>query len=548
MEENIINNAWEVKSSELKIAEAKIILVPIGQLNPHPDNRPLGTNEDKIKQLKSLMEQNGFDSSHPLVIRPYLSGYQILEGEHRYAAAKSLGYLQMPCVVRAYEDTEALIQLVLGNIQSDNKPLEIGLNALKVVQKDNKKGYSAAAYAKRLGMSETSVRRYINASEVYQFIKLQLPEGTSIVDEVYKLEEIHKTPQTDWGWLHDFVQKNEISQKQTAEICNIIKEIKTEKPEIYTLFDFLAIRQEIANAYLKGQKNIGDTYKDLFQTTEDCIENLEESIEVFEYNVLLDAVQGEKVLLREWYIAQLKNLKLLTKQNVLETYKDALQLKRNGSKDEAERTAYYFRDKKNSKEREEQERLEREMRSVQAGDWWQLGNHFLYCGEAASPEFVSKIPANTALAYLYQPSLEHWLFDFLGNKVRNVAISLPIAGLQNAFKMINIPYRWSFSTQIEAGSWLPTLIFSTQNATSPQVDCWNIDKLEKSYDLTRPIVENLTRENEVVLDMLAENENFLVMIEKMHRIAYLAQPDSDVCKKIIENWETLTGQNVRKMK
>ncbi|TAE68812.1 MAG: hypothetical protein EAZ85_13830 [Bacteroidetes bacterium] len=548
MEENIIENAWEIKSSDLKIAEAKIILVPISELNPHPDNRPLGPNEDKIKQLKSLMEQNGFDSSHPLVIRPYATGYQILEGEHRYAAAKSLGYLQIPCVVRTYEDTEALIQLVLGNIQSDNKPLEIGLNALKVVQKDNKKGYSASAYAKRLGMSETSVRRYLNASEVYQFVKLQLPEGTLILDEVYKLEEIHKIPQTDWVWLHDFVQKNELSQKQAAEICNTLKEIKTEKPEIYTLFDFLSIRQEVAHAYLKGQKNLGETYKDLFQTTEDCIENLEESIEVFEYNVLLDAVQGEKVLLREWYIAQLKNLKSLNKQNVLETYKDALQLKRNGSKDEAERTAYYFRDKKNLKEREEQERLEREMRTIQAGDWWQLGNHFLYCGECASPEFVSKIPVNTALAYLYHPNIDQWLFDFLGNKVRNIAVSLPINQLQKAFQSIHIPYRWSFSSQIEAGSWLPTLVFSTQNATSPQVDCWNIDKLEKSYDLTRPIVENLTRENEVVLDMFAENENFLVMIEKMHRIAYLSQADADICRKIIENWEVLTGQNVRKLK
>lgn len=33
------------------------------------------------------------------------------------------------------DDEETLIQLIIGNIQTENKPLEIGLNALEVTKK-----------------------------------------------------------------------------------------------------------------------------------------------------------------------------------------------------------------------------------------------------------------------------------------------------------------------------------------------------------------------------------------------------------------------------
>jgi len=44
-------------------------------------------------------------------------------------------------------DDEALIQLIIGNIQTENKPLEIGLNALEVTKKYSQSGFSECDYA-----------------------------------------------------------------------------------------------------------------------------------------------------------------------------------------------------------------------------------------------------------------------------------------------------------------------------------------------------------------------------------------------------------------
>ena len=261
----------------------------------------------KIKQLKSLIAHGGFDSSHPIVVRPYSQGYQIIEGEHRFKAAKSLGYLELPCVIRDLTDTEALIQLVLGNIQSESKPLEIGLNALKVIQKEQ--GLSVIEYAQRLGLSETSIRRYMNASEVFQFIATQLPEGANVLDEVYKLEEIHRCPQSDWVWLHDLITKYNLSKVQVIEISQSVREIKTDNAAIYELFDFMKIRQDIADEIRKGGDSLAGIYKDLIQTLENSYDNLDQTITLYEYNVLNDTIDQENIDLKNWFINSLKELK-----------------------------------------------------------------------------------------------------------------------------------------------------------------------------------------------------------------------------------------------
>lgn len=556
---------WDINSSQLKIRESKVVMIPISKLNPHPDNRPLGTSEEKIEQLKVIISNMGFDSSHPLVIRPYSQGYQIIEGEHRFKAAKTLGYLDLPCVVRELTDTEALIQLVLGNIQSESKPLEIGLNALKVVQREGT--YSVSEYAKRLGAGETTVRRYMNASEAYQFIKNQLPEGTALLDEVYKLEEIHRCPQSDWLWLHDLVIKKSLSKNQVIEISQAIREIKTDKPEVYALFDFMKLRQEIAQNILSGNRQMGNVYKELIQTIENSHESLDSQITAYEYNVLNDEIQTEDVYLKNWFIDNLKELKALTKQSVLEIYKDALQLKRNSSKEEAERTAAYFQDKKNAKEREEQERLEREMRQVKPGEWWMLGQHRLYCGDGGEAAFFEKIPSQVAFAYLNPPSLvetntstgqKAWLLDYFIQKSEIVVATPPLEALQYFFRLSQMPYQWSLSAHLNLkkgegglGSWVYAAVFSPKSIHTQTKDTWKIDASDlqgnRTQDLLEHLVESFSRTQEVVVDAYAGLGALFMIAEAQHRICYGAEKDPALCKEILEKWEESTGEKAKKM-
>jgi ParB/RepB/Spo0J family partition protein len=181
--------------------------------------------------------------------------YQIVKGEHRFIAATELGFPELPCAVQEMSDEEALIQLIIGNIQTENHPLEIGLNALQVVQKDSKKGLSAAAYGKRIGITRAqTVSEKIRAARVFDYIlkiKIkhlmtgqlttgrQLLSDTDFYEEALKHTlqdetkhlELAKLPQSDWCWLHDFILKHECSKQQVIAIVKAIKSFRDAVPD-----------------------------------------------------------------------------------------------------------------------------------------------------------------------------------------------------------------------------------------------------------------------------------------------------------------------------
>ena len=133
---------------------------------------------------------------------------QIVKGEHRFIAASELGFVELPCSVQDMTDEEALIQLIIGNIQTENHPLEIGLNALQVVQKASKQGLSAAAYGEKIGLDKRRINEYLTAADVYRILREQSPSRRTLLMEIAKLNEISKLSQSDWPWLHDFIIAN----------------------------------------------------------------------------------------------------------------------------------------------------------------------------------------------------------------------------------------------------------------------------------------------------------------------------------------------------
>jgi Protein of unknown function (DUF3102) len=59
-----------------------------------------------------------------------------------------------------------------------------------------------------------------------------------------------------------------------------------------------------------------------------------------------------------------------------------------------------------------------QLKVVQPGSWWQLGRHWLYCGETDSPQFLSRLPQQIALAIAF-PKTADWHFKTLSTKVKS---------------------------------------------------------------------------------------------------------------------------------
>ncbi len=84
-------------------------------------------NDEQLKELASSIQEKGI--IQPLVVRPIGGSdsgkYEIVAGERRWRAAKMLGLENVPAVVRAYSDSDAMTIALIENIQRENlNPIE----------------------------------------------------------------------------------------------------------------------------------------------------------------------------------------------------------------------------------------------------------------------------------------------------------------------------------------------------------------------------------------------------------------------------------------
>lgn len=71
------------------------IVVPIDQIHPNPWNPNVQSDAIYAKELKSIKK---FGFVDPITVREInMHDYQIIDGEHRWRAAKELGYTELPC-------------------------------------------------------------------------------------------------------------------------------------------------------------------------------------------------------------------------------------------------------------------------------------------------------------------------------------------------------------------------------------------------------------------------------------------------------------------
>jgi len=80
--------------------------IPIDMIRPNPWNVNLLT-EEEFNRLKEFMKSSGPERTPPAVVREREGGYEIVDGEQRWRAAKELGWRSLPAMVIKASDLEA---------------------------------------------------------------------------------------------------------------------------------------------------------------------------------------------------------------------------------------------------------------------------------------------------------------------------------------------------------------------------------------------------------------------------------------------------------
>lgn len=202
-------------------------------------------------------------------------------------------------------------------------------------------------------------------------------------------------------------------------------------------------------------------------------------------------------------------------------------------------------------------------KSVQPGQWWQLGEHLLYCGDSADEAFIAKAEGSFAFA---DPPYNAgkadwdagfaWGHDWLTDRADLVAVTPGISAIPHFLRVTEMPYRWSMAAWITNGmtrgalgfgNWIYVALFAeaesihrnTQDHLRINVSPAAVSTLHESRkpaELLVSLIETFTDAGDVVLDPFLGSGTTLFAAEQTGRRCVGAEIRPEFCAEIISRY------------
>lgn len=151
----------------------RVRLVPVEELNPNPFQPRNTINEEQIISLAKSIKQSGI--VQPITARAISGRLEIIAGERRWRAAKSLKLTAVPVLVRETTDEQMLELALIENLQRED------LNAIDRAQAYrrfcDRFGLSAHEVANRVGEDRSTVANYLRLLDLPNSIREQVAVG-----------------------------------------------------------------------------------------------------------------------------------------------------------------------------------------------------------------------------------------------------------------------------------------------------------------------------------------------------------------------------------
>ncbi|MBI3793493.1 MAG: ParB/RepB/Spo0J family partition protein [Nitrospinae bacterium] len=151
----------------------RIMDVPLNQIVRNRYQPRLHFNDESIKELAASIKENGV--IQPIILHKVDDGYELIAGERRFRAVKSLGMEAVPAIVRTVQRAEALEFAIIENIQrEDLNPLEQA-KAFKLLMDDF--NLTQEDVAKKVGKERSTVANFLRLLKLPEEIQRDVETG-----------------------------------------------------------------------------------------------------------------------------------------------------------------------------------------------------------------------------------------------------------------------------------------------------------------------------------------------------------------------------------
>ncbi len=131
--------------------------IPVEKLTPNNFN-PNQMDKESFEQYVAEVRHLG-RLPKPIIVRPAGNGFEIIDGEHGFRAAKELNFTTVRCEVQVVDDFEAMRQCFKRNRGGDDNPLRLGL---MFQQMQARRKLSIRKLAQAMDMSDGTIRNHLD--------------------------------------------------------------------------------------------------------------------------------------------------------------------------------------------------------------------------------------------------------------------------------------------------------------------------------------------------------------------------------------------------
>ena len=178
--------------------------VPVASIHPNPYQPRKSFPPEALSELAASMKRHGL--LHPVIVVKKGGGYTLVSGERRLRAAESLGWSDIPAIVRDFTDQDLLeIALVENLKRSDLNPVEIA-EGLKRLSEEFQ--WTQENLSEFIGFKRSTVANYLRLLDLNPEVIAALSGGTITFGHAKVLSALGEEEQLRW--------KNEIIRRDLS--------------------------------------------------------------------------------------------------------------------------------------------------------------------------------------------------------------------------------------------------------------------------------------------------------------------------------------------
>lgn len=205
-------------SGEINDNKEEIVQIPVKEIVPNEYQPRTLFDEEKIQELAQTIKTHGI--IQPIVVRRKDNLYEIIAGERRWRAVKSLNFETIPALIKHFNDSQTASVALIENLQREGlTSIEEARAYAQLIELHN---LTQESLAQRLGKGQSTIANKLRL--------LHLPEEVQDALLQRVISERHarallslKDPQLIVKALNKIIERD-LNVKQTEDLITFMKD------------------------------------------------------------------------------------------------------------------------------------------------------------------------------------------------------------------------------------------------------------------------------------------------------------------------------------